>query len=131
MTRIEAAAYATLTDPVEDIVASMDAPPYWAVIHPSGAVPFVHGKPRLMHLQRAVGGYLEAAAIREDLTAYCNEEGKLDGLAPNLPATRFLDVRGDVIAGPVVVIGPADREGNDTALPADVRMRLVRELIEA
>jgi hypothetical protein len=142
MTEPKAVAYTNLTsedyvmaDPVEAIRAGMADPPHWAVIHPSGAVTFAHGKPSLRDLQRAVRGYLEAvphyAPEGGTLTAYCNEEGKLDGLTPNLTATSFLRVRGDVLAGPVVLVGGPDAECEDTPLSADVRMRLVREVIEA
>jgi len=131
MARIESTTLAMASDSPAAIVAAMDEPPYWAVIHPSGAISMVHGRPRLVHLQRAVRGYIEAVPHDGPFTAYCNEEGKLDGLPPNIPATRFLGLTHDILVGPVVLIGPPNDEGEDTALPADVRMRLVREFIEA
>ncbi|MCU0505710.1 MAG: DUF3846 domain-containing protein [Chloroflexi bacterium] len=120
-------------DPVEAIRVGMTEAPWWAIVYPSGRVSFIHGKPTLRDLQKAVGGYLEAAPVYcpEDITAYCNEEGKLDGLPLNLPGTAFIRMTGDIVAGPLVLIGGPDRDGEDTPLPADARMRLVREVIEA
>jgi hypothetical protein len=81
---------------------SMDRPPYHAVIHPSGAVTFAYSKPDYLDIRRAVMGHLEAVPHRapEDITAYCNEEGKLYGLPVNIPATLFLRMVGDVLVGP-------------------------------
>ncbi len=143
--RRPAVAYTTLTS--EDYVMAepdppmlpkgIDAPPFWAIIHPTGAVSFIPGKPTVTELQHAVGGYIEgvpamddAGGFDESYTAYCNEEGKLDGLPVNRPATKFCRVDGfDVLVGPVVIIGPPDEEGDDTPLPEAVRMRLVREVV--
>jgi hypothetical protein len=137
----KAVAYTNLTsedyvmaDPVESVRAGMTDPPYWAVILPSGAVTLVHGRPTYQDINRAVGGYIEMvphdAPEAQTLTAYCNEYGKLDRLPVNMTATRFLRMRGDILCGPVVLIGGPDDEGEDTALPADTRMRLVTEVIE-
>jgi len=136
----KAVAYTTLTaedyvmaDPIDAIRAGMTEAPYWAVIYPSGRVSFIHGRPTPADLNRAVGGYIEAVPhdAPEHLTAYCNEYGKIEGQDPNPTATAFLRVRHDVLAGRVVLIGGPDAAGEDEPLPAEVRMRLVREVIEA
>lgn len=130
---LTATAQAIAPDPVEAVRAGMAEPPFWAVIHPSGAVTLIHGKPAYSDLTRAVAGYLEAVphnVAGEHLTGYCNEHGKTDGLAVNIPATAFFRVVGDILCGPVVVIGGPDREGEDTPMEASTRMRLVAEIID-
>ena len=72
------------------------------------------------------GGYLEAAPTDGTVTLYIDEEGKLKHLPINLLATAFwthvgggeLVLHGDFLVGPVVVVGPPDAEGDDTAVPA-------------
>lgn len=71
-------------------------------------------------LSGAVGGLIQAVDLKEDLTLWCNEEGKLiNGMEPNLIATH-LWARSfgntDVIMGNVVFTGGADSEGEDVAL---------------
>lgn len=70
-------------------------------------------------LGEKVGGWIEAApAIDPTITMYCNEEGKILGLPMNSFATPLLGTRNpDWIAGDVVIVGAADREGYDTELP--------------
>ena len=78
--------------------------------------------PALKVLQDAVGGYIEAVPGFNCLerggkvircVAYCNEEGKLHGLAPNHAATRLWDRAlpaglrpslADVLVGPIVIL---------------------------
>jgi len=112
--------------------------PYWAVITTSGAVQWHHGRPTYDDLNAAVGGYLEgvptrdaSGALDEGYTAYCNEEGKLKRLPHNPAATRFTRIAGDVLVGPVVIVGPPDDEGDDTPMPADIRLRLAAEVANA
>ena len=49
--------------------------------------------------QKAVGGYIEAVTIRDDLVLICNEEGRLLGLDPNVV------INGIEFVGPVIVAG--------------------------
>lgn len=68
----------------------------------------------LEELQAAVGGYIEAVSgfdtyLNQNAVAFCNEEGKLKGLAINEQATRFWAYAngghvGDVLVGDVVVL---------------------------
>lgn len=69
-------------------------------------------------LQERVGGWLESApVVLPNLTLYCNEEGKIDGLPYNKRATILLGPDNpDWIAGDVVLVGAPDAEGYDTDL---------------
>ena len=76
-------------------------------------------------LNEALKGWIEAIPTDNRVTVWCNEEGKLNNLPYNPVATKFwrsVDhygcVRaGDWIAGPVVIQGPVDSEGNNTDCP--------------
>ena len=50
-------------------------------------------------LQKAVGGYIEAVTVAEDIVVICNEEGRLIGLPFN---TRVLGIS---FVGTVIVAG--------------------------
>ena len=71
-------------------------------------------------LSGAVGGLIQAVDLKEDLTLWCNEEGKLiNGMEQNLIATHLWEKsfgRTDVIMGDVVFTGGADSEGDNVAL---------------
>jgi hypothetical protein len=77
----------------------------------------------LATLQDLVGGYIEAAPTKGDVTVFINEEGKLMGLPPNLEATFFWwgiapFMKGhDVLSGTAVIVGPPDSDGNTTPVP--------------
>ncbi|MGV8973686.1 MAG: DUF3846 domain-containing protein [Rhodoglobus sp.] len=73
------------------------------------------------------GGWLEAIGPYDgshDWTGYCDEEGKIVGLPVNVRATRLARLigwtTGDTLNGPVVFLGPADADGNDTDVGDDV-----------
>ena len=107
--------------------------PYYAIIRTNGQVNFFDRKPSLNELKLAVGGHVEVVPVQTDqFTAYCNEEGKLNGLRMNYPATVFCGLRGDVLVGDVVIIGPPDENGDDTPLPYLVvdtlRVAVVRDI---
>lgn len=96
--------------------------PFYAVVSPVGRLTFHATKPTLEDLQAAVGGDIEAFPAPHDGTTYLNEEGKLLGLAHNRLATHWLReflLPGDWIAGPLVVTGPIDDAGDETALTAE------------
>ncbi len=76
-------------------------------------------------IRDGVGGLIEAAPTDESLTLWVNEEGKIDGLPLN-PLGHALwnevDIygciaAGDWLAGPCVVTGPPDDDGNPTPVP--------------
>ena len=97
----------------------------WAIIRTDERVDFRRGKPSLKDLQDAVGGWIEAVPHRHpDFSAFCNEEGKINGLPLNSVATNFTGIHGDVLVGDVVITGPPDEEGENTSLPDNVIERL-------
>lgn len=89
---------------------------------------------QLATLQAAVGGLIEAVPLpdfirgSERATAYCHEEGKLEGLPINRRATDFV-VPGvgimwqDYIAGPLVLAGFNPVTGDHAPLPDGVARR--------
>ena len=61
----------------------------------------------LDELQGHVGGYIERVPVAPGLPeAYCNEEGQLRGMAPNMAATLCLGVP---LVGAVVVLADGER----------------------
>lgn len=68
--------------------------------------------------QQVVGGWIEGVGLGLG-TMYVNEEGKLKNLPLNPVATKLARASSsifaaDYIAGDVVLVGPADPEGEDT-----------------
>lgn len=72
--------------------------------------------------QAAVGGWVEAFPLRgAGMVAIVNEEGKLRNLPYNPMATALAVVLGgiaspDYIVGDMVLVGSADRNGDETGL---------------
>ena len=96
------------------------------VITPEGTATVEDIKPDLDGLQALVGGYIEAAPTKGDVTVYVNEEGKIHGLPINAVATDlyyklapFMEGH-DILVGTVVILGPVDDEGYETAVPDSV-----------
>lgn len=88
-------------------------------------------------LQALVGGNIEFLPLRHEdfhgdapAHGYCNEEGKLEGLEPNLIATMLFRAFGclpddDVIVGDVVVLGDdPDSPGDEGDCPLWVQVAL-------
>lgn len=76
-------------------------------------IPFIDDQ--LKTLQDAVGGYIEAITLSDDLVMWVNEDGKMNRLPFNQAATSlFMKYRGgaDFIVGNVVLTGGADADGN-------------------
>jgi hypothetical protein len=85
------------------------------ILHPDGTLTRreYEKSQQLDVFQQAVGGYIELIGgftrfEGRARTAYCNEEGKLDGLKVNLYATALWGgclqrVPGDVLVGPVAI----------------------------
>ncbi|MCI1261823.1 MAG: DUF3846 domain-containing protein [Tetrasphaera jenkinsii] len=77
----------------------------------------------LNSLQAEVGGWIEAVATEaEDISVYCNEEGKIEGLPvnPNTDAIQALEIvlsPGDFIVGPLVVTGFDPETGEQEDVP--------------
>ena len=86
----------------------------------------------LKKLQGAVGGWVQAIDLQENLTLWCNEEGKLIGLTPNVIGTHLWEKSfgmTDVIMGDVVFTGGTDDEGENLGLPFAWQVQL-EELAE-
>ena len=69
--------------------------------------------------QKAVGGYIEAVTVAEDLVIICNEEGWLRGLPFNVALCGFK------LAGTVIAVGIKGDEFaslKSTSVPAVLRM---------
>jgi hypothetical protein len=74
-------------------------------------------------LRDGVGGYIECISLSDTVSLWCNENGKLDGLPPNMFATMlFAEVFGnaDIIVGDCCVLGGVDEEGESLECPQDV-----------
>jgi hypothetical protein len=70
-------------------------------------------------LQEAVGGWVEAVDLNDEVTLWCNEEGKLEGLPTHPSATRFFQAAfntQDWIAGNIILTGGVDDEGDTLGL---------------
>ena len=88
------------------------------VITTAGAVEVIE-EISLKVLQGKVGGWVQAVDLKPNLTLWCNEEGKMNGLAVNYFATELWEsVYGatDIIVGDVVLTGGADDEGETLGL---------------
>jgi hypothetical protein len=88
-------------------------------------------------LSSAVDGWIQAVNLNPNLTIWCNEEGKMRGMSPNLIATAVWEKyfgRTDVIVGNAVFTGAPDEEGETLPL-ADFQVaqlqRMAMELREA
>jgi hypothetical protein len=81
----------------------------------------------LKKLQSAVGGWVQSVDLRDDLTLWCNEEGKLIGLPTNLIGTHLYEKSfgmTDVIKGNIVFTGGTDDEGETLSLPRPWQLQL-------
>lgn len=97
----------------------------YAIIKASGNVVLYEKDhmPTYDDINSAVGGWIEGVPL-EGVTAYVNEEGKLQGLPVNMIATLLAHedsaiMSEDYIAGNMIVFGPLDDEGEITSLPSD------------
>jgi len=77
--------------------------------------------------QRLVGGYLQAINLETPpATVYIDDEGKIKEKPLNYRATRILWVHNalfrfrDVLMGDVFIVGPPDKEGDDTPAPDEL-----------
>ena len=70
-------------------------------------------------LQGGVGGWVQAIDIREDVTMWLNEEGKLEGLPHNPIAQALWEQafgRTDYMVGNAVFTGGTDKDGETLPL---------------
>ena len=86
----------------------------------------------LESLQALVGGNIEGIKLsrRYKAFSYVNEDGIALGLPFNRVATAVCTIfgaglgSGDFIKGPMVVVGDADKDGNDTDVPEELAKKL-------
>ncbi len=72
----------------------------------------------LSTMRKAIAdGWIEHVALRNGLSLWVDDNGKAKDLPPNPIATHLYGFA--VIYGPVVLTGPADREGDSTPIPQD------------
>jgi len=86
----------------------------------------------LEKLQGAVGGLIQAVDLHDNLTLWCNEEGKLIGLPNNVIGTHMWEKSfgmTDIIMGDIVFTGGTDDEGDNLGLPFPWQLQL-QELAE-
>lgn len=86
--------------------------------------------PELEELNRLVGGPIEGLTLCPEASSYIHGEGKMVGLPVNVYGdliVRTLLARtgrrlhpGDQIVGPLVVIGPPDRYGEETDVQDEI-----------
>lgn len=81
-------------------------------------------KPELAEFQGIVGGYIEFVQLTGGAGMFINDSGKLDQLPRNILAEWFINevcrlelADDEWIAGPVVVVGPPDDEGDTLGTP--------------
>jgi hypothetical protein len=78
----------------------------------------------LESMQRAVGGYIELLFLTKKVGGFVNEGGGY-GLPPNPVAGRVCERLGVKLTqpafGPLLLVGPPSRHGNETDCPDDVR----------
>ena len=86
----------------------------------------------LKPLQKAVGGYVEAIELADDMTIWCNDEGKLNGLPHNPYAQHFWDAafgrHTDYIVGDIVLTGGVDDDGETIGLD-DWQVELIGKVV--
>ncbi len=84
----------------------------------------------LATLQAKVGGWVQMVDLNDNLTLWCNEEGKLEGLPLNRYATELWESvygKTDIIVGDIVLTGGADDEGETLGL-SDSKIEAIRNL---
>jgi hypothetical protein len=86
----------------------------------------------LTALQTAVGGYVQAVDLGDDLTMWLNEEGKLEGLPHNEVGQVLWDATygagTDYIVGDIAITGGTDEEGETLPLTASAVSKIMQML---
>lgn len=78
----------------------------------------------LQELQGIVGGHIEAVRLASDCVILCNEEGKLQNLAPNM------FIMGEMFVGPVIIVGTKGEDFDDIPLTFDMFTELMPQLMK-
>jgi len=83
-------------------------------------------------LVQAVGGYLQAIVLSEEITLWLHEEGKLEGLPHNEVGQVLWDATygagTDYIVGNIVITGGAGEEGETLPLTASAVFKIMQML---
>lgn len=103
----------------------MNPDAFAVVLYPNGTIEVINRRVPYGELSAIVGGYIEAVMLYdgkgEAAIGYINEEGKTLTLPRNAVATWAFEQGGgtrcDYIAGPMVIVGVPDDEGEDTPIP--------------
>jgi hypothetical protein len=87
----------------------------------------------LQTLQTAVDGWVQAVDLANDLSMWCNEEGKIHGLAHN-PFAQFMwdkayGAHTDYIVGDIVLTGGTDDEGETLGL-TDEQVAIIKKIVD-
>ena len=91
------------------------------IVNPDGSTEHRSIEGDLDTLSGIVGGPIEYLFVTYGVHAYCHEEGKFEGLAPNPLATRLAGLEGlDIVVGPVVFLGDGE-DGEEGDLPEEWR----------
>ena len=99
-----------------------------------------HTVNNLKDMQALVGGWLEGFGVGEvvedlGLWAYCNEEGRLEGLPQNPAASMVCGHPVMSLVGPVIFTRPDlyDDEGNATSNPplSEDQIRAIKGMVKA
>ena len=89
---------------------------------------------KLPSLQTEVGGYVELVRFSDDVHAYINEEGKIQGLQVNLFASllsQSMEIglrRSDMLVGTVILLGSLNEQGEYDAEDHDIPQRWIDAL---
>jgi hypothetical protein len=100
-------------------------------ISPAGSVELIDlSSGSLEKLQTAVGGWVQAIELSNELTLWCNEEGKMIGLEHNPLAQHLWDrafgAGTDYIVGTVVLTGGTDDEGDTIGITEEQILSLFK-----
>lgn len=90
------------------------------IVRPDGSKEYVDHEMDLDYLKGVVGGWIEYVFVTNGVHAYCNEEGKLEGLPVNIEATRLAGRLGvDLLCGTVIFLGDKPDDGEEHDLPPE------------
>jgi len=92
-----------------------------------------HDKFNLNEIQRIVDGLFEVVTLNHDgkyITVYCNEEGKLMGLEPNV-CLMYGEKIADVVCGPVIAVSNEVGDEGETLPLSDEEAEAAKKALDA
>lgn len=110
--------------PGEVATAPEPAPVRGLIVRPDGSKEYVtlpEGAAQYQFLSDTVGGWIEYVFVTYGVHAYCNEEGKINGLPINTLGTRLAGREGiDPLVGTVIFLGDSlNDDGEERSLPEE------------